>query len=50
VPVAWIIGVGSVFVENRTDTNNPYVLHQRGDKNREFYLTICLTDIPSSHH
>ncbi len=27
-----------------------YVLHQRGDKNREFYLTICLYDIPSSHH
>ena len=29
------------------ETRFRYVLHQQGDRNREFYLTVCLYDIPS---
>jgi hypothetical protein len=30
------------------ETRFRFVLHQQGDTNREFYLTICVYDIPSS--
>ncbi|APW64312.1 hypothetical protein [Paludisphaera borealis] len=31
-----------------TDTQFRYLFHQNGDKNREFYLTVCVFNVPSS--